>query len=141
MLASLRDRIKQGITLPREAWPNTEGPPIIALAAPDPRNHTINLILDEATASIAVYAITAHAAEREAHAREVQQHGHNMPDGSYGRQNRQAITVRETRVATRLRAVERAYHTAIEPDATLTHDADATTGPGDHPADREIELE
>ena len=30
-----------------------------------------------------------------------------MPEGSYGRSNRQAIAVRETRVATRLRTVER----------------------------------
>jgi hypothetical protein len=36
------------------------------------------------------------------------------PLGSYGQRNRQAIATRETRVAARLRAVERAYRIAIE---------------------------
>jgi hypothetical protein len=40
-----------------------------------------------------------------------------MPEGSYGRRNRQAIVARETRVAGRLRAVEHAYRTAIEHDS------------------------
>jgi hypothetical protein len=38
------------------------------------------------------------------------------PKSSYGRRNRQAIAARETRVATRLRAVEHAYRTATEHD-------------------------
>jgi hypothetical protein len=42
------------------------------------------------------------------------------PEGSYGRRNRQAIAARETRVAARLRAVEQAYRTAIDRDATST---------------------
>jgi len=36
--------------------------------------------------------------------------------GSYGRRNRQAIAVRESGVAARLRAVERAYRMAIDRD-------------------------
>ena len=51
-----------------------------------------------------------------AHVREVEQFGQSLPEGSYGRRNRQAIAARETRVATRLRAVEHAYRTAIERD-------------------------
>jgi len=42
-----------------------------------------------------------------------------VPEGSYGRRNRQAIAARETRIAARLRAVERAYRIAIERDTTL----------------------
>ena len=64
-----------------------------------------------------MFAIAAHADEREAHVREVEQFGQSLPEGSYGRRNRQAIAARETRVAARLRAVERAYRMAIERDA------------------------
>ena len=67
--------------------------------------------MDDTTANI---AIAAHAAEREAHVREVERSGQNLPEGSYGRRNRQAIAARETRVAARLRAVEQAYRIAIE---------------------------
>ena len=61
-----------------------------------------------------MFALAAHAGEREAHAREVERSGADWPEGSYGQRNRQAIAARETRVATRLRAVEHACHTAIE---------------------------
>ena len=61
-----------------------------------------------------MFAIAAHADEREAHVREVERSGRNLPEGSYGRRNRQAIAARETRVAARLRAVEQAYRAAIE---------------------------
>jgi hypothetical protein len=63
-----------------------------------------------------MFAIAAHADEREAHAREVERSGQHLPEGSYGRRNRQAIAARNTRVAARLRAVEHAYHTAIDRD-------------------------
>jgi hypothetical protein len=61
-----------------------------------------------------MFALAAHADEREAHAREVERSGADWPDGSYGRSNRQAIAARETRVATRLRAVEHACHTQMD---------------------------
>ena len=67
-----------------------------------------------------MFAIAAHADEREAHLREVERSGQSLPEGSYGRRNRQAIAARETRVAARLRAVEQAYRTAIDRDATYT---------------------
>jgi hypothetical protein len=66
-----------------------------------------------------MFAIAAHADEREAHVREVERSGQNLPEGSY-RRNRQAIAARETRVAIRLRAVEQAYRTATEHDTTHT---------------------
>jgi hypothetical protein len=63
------------------------------------------------------------------------------PLGSYGRRNRQAIATRETRVAARLRAVERAYQMAIERDS-LFNSPEPTTARciPECAADREIEL-
>ena len=71
------------------------------------------------TANIAIFAIAAQADEREAHIREVERFGHNLPEGSYGRRNRQAIAARETRIAARRRALffEQAYRIAIEREA------------------------
>ena len=67
-----------------------------------------------------MFAVAAHAGEREAHAREVERSGADWPDGSYGRRNRQAIAARETRVAARLRAVEHACRTATGRDTAYT---------------------
>ncbi|HEX2744116.1 MAG TPA: hypothetical protein VHN16_06885 [Streptosporangiaceae bacterium] len=96
------------------------------------------LILDATTADSVLFAIAAHADEREAHIREVQRYGETLPEGSYGRRNRQAIAAREIRVAARLRAVERAYRIANERDAMLKPPQDlldpvtskVTTAPG-----------
>jgi hypothetical protein len=96
------------------------------------------LVLDAATANTAIYAITAHAQEREAHLREVQLHAQDLPEGSYGRRNRQAITDRETRITTRLRAIEHAYQTAIERDAA--REPFRPLRSLDRMADREIDL-
>ena len=85
------------------------GPRPVALAGRNPESQTVTLVLDATTASIAIFAIAAHADEREAHIREVERFGQTLPEGSYGRRNRQAIAARETRIATRLRAVEHAY--------------------------------
>src|ERR1700722_2629905 len=113
-LAQFHDRIRQGHVHPQQAWPDTGGPRILALARHDPETQTVTLVLDATTANIALFAIAAHADEREAHIREVERSGQNLPEGSYGRRNREAIAARETRVASRLRAVEQAYRTAIE---------------------------
>ncbi len=120
MLAGLRQRIWEGQIPPPQAWPETDGPPVIALAGHDPQSQTVSFILDAATANIALFAIAGHAGEREAHLNEVQRHAQDLPEGSYGRRNRQAIAARETRIATRLRAVEQAYRTATDRDATST---------------------
>ena len=89
-----------------------------------------------------MFAIAAHASEREAHLREVEQSGHSLPEGSYGRRNRQAIAARETRIASRLRAVEQAYRIATEHDtASRPSEPTRTLRTAEHSADREIELE
>src|SRR5271169_907444 len=117
MLARLHDQARRGLTYSEQAWPDAEGSPMIAYARRDPDTQTVCLILDTATANTALFAIAAHADEREAHIREVERFGQNLPEGSYGQRNRQAIAARETRVAARLRAVEHAYRIAIDRDA------------------------
>jgi hypothetical protein len=116
MLARLHDQARHGLAHPESAWPDADGPPIIAYARRDPQTQTVCFILDTATANTALFAIAAHADEREAHIREVERFGQNLPEGSYGQRNRQAIAARETRVAARLRFVEHAYRIAIERD-------------------------
>jgi hypothetical protein len=141
-LAQFHDRVRHGNVHPQQAWPDTDGPRILALARRDPDTQTVSLVLDATTANIAMFAIAAHADEREAHIREVQRYGETLPEGSYGRRNRQAIATRETRVAARLRAVERAYRIAIERNVTYRapEPTRAHRFPG-RAADKEIELE
>jgi hypothetical protein len=142
MLADRHQQARHSRAQPRQARPETGEPQIIALAHPDPETQTVTLILDAATANAAIFAIAAHAHEREAHIREIEQFGQSLPEGSYGRRNRQAIAAREARVAARLRAVERAYRTANEREAVFS--PPKPTGefrPPKHAADREIELE
>ncbi len=66
-------------------------------------------------------------------------YGQELPEGSYGRRNRQAITDREPRITTRLRAVEQAYQAAIDRDVIPEPDG-ARRFPG-HVPDKEIDLE
>ena len=65
---------------PEQAWPDTDGPRILALARRDPETQTVSLVLDATTANIAMFAIAAHADEREAHIREVERSGQNLPE-------------------------------------------------------------
>jgi hypothetical protein len=141
MLTGLRDQVREGRGLPEPAWPDTDGQRLIALARRDPNSRTISLILDATTANIAMHAIAAHAGDREAHVREVEQYSTRLPEDSYGRRNRQAIVTRETRVATRLRAVERAYRTAIDRDAMAALEPADTLRSADMASDHDLELE
>ncbi|HLK01882.1 MAG TPA: hypothetical protein VKU39_18525, partial [Streptosporangiaceae bacterium] len=139
MLQGLRDRVRQRRQPHPQAVP---GPRIVALAGRDAESETVSLILDENTADIAMFAVAAHAEEREAHVREVQRYGQSLPEGSYGRRNREVIAAREQRVAARLRAVERAYRAALERDPMpVAPELAPTSGSAERAADREIELE
>ena len=140
MLARLHDRT--GHSIPEQTRPEADGPRIVALARRDPETRTVLLIMDETTANSAMFAIAAHADEREAHVREVERFGQSLPDGSYGRRNREVIAARETRVANRLRAVERAYRTANEREvAPSPPDFPRAFRSPEHVPDREIELD
>src|SRR6266853_867674 len=70
LLASAHARARHRSRAPEASWPETDGPRITALARHDPGTGTVTLVLDAATASVAMFA--AHAVEREAHAREVE---------------------------------------------------------------------
>src|SRR6266705_5937306 len=69
LLASARARHNSRSRSPEPAWPETGGPRITALARHDPDAGTVTLVLDATTASVAMFAIAAHADEREAHVR------------------------------------------------------------------------
>ena len=142
MLAGLHARARHNSRAPEPTWPETDGPRITALARHDPETQTVTLVLDATTASIAMFALAAHADEREAHVREVEQYGADLPEGSYGRRNRQAIAARETRVATRLRAIQHAYQAVAGHDTVYTPPEPTRTfrAPGLQ-ASRQIELE
>ena len=79
MLASAHARARHGGRAPEPAWPETDGPRITALARHDPETRTVTLVLDATTASIAMFALAAHADEREAHVREVERSGQTCP--------------------------------------------------------------
>jgi hypothetical protein len=75
LLASAHARARHHSRAPEPAWPETEGPLITALARHNPETGTVTLVLDTTTATIAMFAIAAHAGEREAHSREVERSG------------------------------------------------------------------
>ena len=140
MLYDLRHRTSQGERPPEPAWPDIDGQPIIALARRETGTQTVTFVLDGATANAAIYAIVAHATEREAHIREVQRKAQTFPEKSHGRANRQAIAARETRITTRLRALEHAYQQALEFQGTPSLKVPDITISANQEADQDLEL-
>lgn len=140
MLAGLRIRVRHGIGVPEPKWPETEGPPVLAEASRDPESSTVSLTLDPITANIAMFAVAAYASDREAHVREVMHMWEKLPPDSYGRRNRETIARRETRVATRLRTLERAYLTALDRAPAIPSEDPTTIDPGDRVPDHEMEI-
>ena len=77
--------------------------------------------------------------EREARVRQLRQQSEKLTEGSYGRQNREAIIARETTTAAGLRAIERAYHAALE--LTPAPECNRILPAAGRTPDRELELE
>jgi hypothetical protein len=117
LLQGLHQQARHGTAHPGRAVRGGNRTRVVALAGRDLESGTVSLVLDEETANIAMFALAAHAEEREAHVREVRRYAQGLPEGSFGRRNREAIAAREERVAARLRAVERAYQTALDRSA------------------------
>jgi hypothetical protein len=69
MLTRLHHQAREGPALPGQSWPEADGPRIIALAHRNSDSQTVSLILDATIATTALFAIAAHADEREAHVR------------------------------------------------------------------------
>jgi hypothetical protein len=89
----------------------------------------------------AIHAITANAVHREARTREVQRYDQALPEESYGRRNREVIAARETRIAGRLRVIERAYRAAVDLDPTPAHRPTQPMILDGRTLDHELELE
>ena len=141
MLIDLRERVIHGRG-PGQVRPEREGPGFVAIAGQNPDDQTVGLVLDATTAGITIFAIAAHADDLEAHVREVERYGQTLPEGSYGRHNREAIAARDARVAARLRAVEQAFRMAVERDAVLDlRQPTVTNQYPKHAVNQEIELE
>jgi hypothetical protein len=129
-------------TCPEQTWPETDGPRIIALAQRNPAGQIVTLILDATTANTALFAIVAHADEREAQIREVEQLGQTLPEDLLRPTQPPGRRRPRTRVASRLRAVQRAYNIAIDRDSALKPPQPARELRSPKPmAGREIELE
>ena len=138
--ADLHDRARHGRSAPEQAWPN-DGPRLVALARRNPET-------DRHPRPGRHHRQHRHLRHRRPRRRTRSPHPRSrtirpdLPEDSYGRRNRQAIAARETRIATRLRAVEHAYRTAIERD-TASRPPEPTRifrTPGLQ-AGREIEME
>ena len=118
ILEDLRQRFTRNRKHPEQAkGDRREAIPLkpAAMARRDEVTRAVTFIIDGTVAEAAVNAITAEAMAREARIRQARQQARDLADGSYGRQNREAIAARETTIAAGLRAIERAYHQALEP--------------------------
>jgi hypothetical protein len=87
MLIEARERARN-TRQPQQASPQPATPAVTARASRDPGNPTVTLKMDAATASIAIYAITTNAGDREAYAREVEQFSRGLPDAAGQRRRR-----------------------------------------------------
>jgi hypothetical protein len=140
MLIDARERARHGTRQDKQPAPEPGSPTVTAQASRD-GNPVITISMDAATASIAIFAIATNASDREAYARETERFSQGLPEGSYGKANRQAIAARETQAAARLRAIERAYQIALGRATTAIPGYGITPSDTGQAADRDMELE
>ena len=139
MLAASHQRARHGRAHPEQARPEIAGPQITALAYRDPETQTVTLILDATTANTALFAIAAHAGEREAHIREVEQFGQSPAR----RLLRQAQPPGHRRPRNPDSRPPSSTPTGLRSSATQHSDQSnpPINGAPEHAANREIELE
>ena len=108
MLEDLRNRVLESrghLELAFGDWQERLSLRPAAMARRDDVTRAVTFVLDGAVADAAVHAIKIDAMTREARIRQARQQGESLAEGSYGRQNREAIVARETQIAEGLRAV------------------------------------
>jgi hypothetical protein len=142
ILEDLYERVRQNRIHPELAtgdWRERFTLRPAAMARRDDVTRAVTFILDGTVAEAAVHAIAIDAVEREAYIRQVRHQEMDFSEGSYGRQNREAIIARETAIVDGLRAIGRAYHAALEPTPApeFSRISPATSRTTDH----ELELE
>lgn len=86
----------------------------MAIVYPDEERGTVTMVMDERTAAVVIHAVRAFTSDKEAHAREVLAVAERMPEGSYGRKNREEIATRSGRVGRLGRMVVDAYQKVID---------------------------
>jgi hypothetical protein len=139
VLEDLRDRVLESRMFPPPVTLQRGPLRPIAMAHHDQASDTVTFIVDPAIADAAIYAITSNAMEREARIRHIQQASQHLPEGSYGRENREAIIARETQITNGLRAIEGAYRAALHP--TPAPELSRVLPPPARTPDHELELE
>jgi hypothetical protein len=139
MLLAFRQHLQDGAGFPDPGSPGNGTQRPVALTRYDPVTRTFRFVLDADTANAAIHAITINALEREAHAREVQLNSQHLPEDTYGRRNREDIALRETQTAARLRAIERAYRTSLDHNATPAPEPTEISAAVDGTRDQELE--
>ena len=141
MLIDARDRARTTIRPARQAGQEPARFTVTAKASRDPGNPLITIRMDAVTATLVMFAIATNASDRETYAREVRRFSQGLPEGSYGKANRNDIATRETEAAARLRAIERAYQIALGRASTAIPGYSTTPGDPSQAADRDMELE
>jgi hypothetical protein len=142
LLEDLHERVRQSRLHPERAagdWRETFTLRPPAMARRDDVTQAVTFIVDGKVAEAAVHAITIDAMQREARIRQVRREGAYLSEASYGRENRAAIIARETAIVEGLRAIERAYHAALEP--TPAPELSRVLPPVDRTSDHELEME
>lgn len=142
LLEDLHERVRKSRMHPERAagdWRERFTLRPAAMARRDIATQAVTFIIDGRVAEAAVRAITMDAMEREAHIRQVRHDGTYLSEASYGRENRAAIIARETAVVDGLRAIERAYHAALE--STPSPEFSRVLPSADRTSEHELEME